>query len=213
MGYALGAAALVGLAYLAFGPDEAQAEPSLGFTDEDRNASMGVDGVSQTWQDAVAEDVANFVEPIPSSSIFDLPPDVAEAQANLPADFDPTEGSMVNGVQATDSGGDILSPSDVPTGADSSAWPDTGRSAESLTDSGTDAVDTGGGDSDALAGVDSTDGDFLDSLSSGAESALDSVGEFASDAVDVVGSVASGAADVAGSVISGAAEVVGSMFD
>lgn len=183
MGYALGTAALIGLAYLTFGSGDANAEEPTGFTDADRNAAMGVDGVNQTWQDAVTEDVANFVEPIPSDSFFDLPADVAEMQANLPTDFDPSKGSMINGEQAVDNGGDILSSDYTIVEADH-----------------TSAITEGVGEEG-----------ILDSIASGAESALDKAGELASDAGDLIGSAASGAVELAGDVASGALEVAGNV--
>ena len=202
MGYALGTAALIGLAYLVFGSSDANAEEPTGFTDADRNAAMGVDGVNQTWQDAVAEDVANFVEPIPSDSLFDLPADVAEMQANLPADFDPSKGSMINGEQAGDTGGDILSSDDTIVEADHSAAMD-GVDGE---------ADLVASDGTAVEGVGTEEGIF-DSIASGAESALDKAGDLASDAGDFIGSAASGAVELAGGAAGDLAEMAGSLLD
>ncbi|MDB5260567.1 MAG: hypothetical protein JWN37_798 [Candidatus Nomurabacteria bacterium] len=90
MGYALGAtAALVG-AYMLLRPG--QSHGALGFTDSDRNNAMGVDGVSQTWQNAVADDASGFREPI--NHFMDLPTNLQEAYVGLPEDFDPLLGSM-----------------------------------------------------------------------------------------------------------------------
>lgn len=121
MGYALGTTALLGLAYLALRPGDAKAAENLGFTDADRNASMGVDGVGDnTWERAVEQDVATFDEPIKTDSIFDpgLSQEAAQSAAELPKDFDPTLGSMIDGEQAVDHGGEILSPEDVPSSVD-----------------------------------------------------------------------------------------------
>ena len=121
MGYALGTAALLGLAYLALRPSDAKAAKTLGFTDADRNASMGVDGVGDnTWERAVEQDVARFDEPIKTDSIFDpgLSQEAAQSAAKLPEDFDPTQGSMINGEQAVDHGGEVLSSEDAPSSDD-----------------------------------------------------------------------------------------------
>lgn len=198
IGYALGATALLSLAYLALRPGDAQAAESLGFTDVDRNASMGVDGISQSWQDAVTADVASFVEPIPSDSIFDLPPDVAEAQSSLPEDFDPSQGSMVDGEQLTDMGGDILTPEDVPTGEDFVSSHETIGETDSVTDGG----EVVNGATDSAGEVVPESGGLLDSLSSGVDSVVNTAGE-----------VASGVADVASDLGSTAGDVVSSVFD
>lgn len=210
MGYALGAAAVLGLTYLTLRPGDAHAAESLGFTDVDRNASMGVDGVSQSWQDAVSEDVAAFVEPIPSDSMFDLPPEVAEAQANLPEDFDPAQGSMVDGEQVTDTGGDILAPEDVPSGE---SFIPTNQAVSGEVDSLADVGEVTDGVADTAGSVASEGGDILDSITSGVGSVVETAGEVASGAMEVVGNVASGAADVAGDAVSVAADLVGSIFD
>lgn len=121
MGYALGTAALLGLAYLALRPSDAKAAETLGFTDADRNASMGVDGVgNNTWESAVEQDVASFDEPIKTDSIFDpgLSQEAAQSAAELPEDFDPSQGSMIDGEQAVDHGGEILSSEDAPSSDD-----------------------------------------------------------------------------------------------
>jgi hypothetical protein len=206
MGYALGAAAILGLTYLTLRPGNAHAAESLGFTDVDRNASMGVDGVSQSWQDAVAEDVAAFVEPIPSDSMFDLPPEVAEAQANLPEDFDPAQGSMVDGEQVTDTGDDILTPEDVPSGEDFIP-------TDEVTDSLADVGEVTDGVTNTVGSVASEGSSILDSITSGVDSVVETVGEVASGTAEVMGNVASGVVDVAGEVASSAAEVVSSIFD
>lgn len=199
MGYALGAAAVLGTAYLALWSGDANATESLGFTDIDRNASMGVDGVSQSWLDAVTDDVANFVEPIPSDSIFDLPPDVAEAQANLPEDFDPAMGSMIEGEQMTDTGGDILSPADVLSGEYTTASVDdlfTG--GEPIVDGTLGRDDFGSTHQDHLGGVNTEGNGLSDLFSSG---------------VEVGSEVAHKVADIAGDVASGIAEATTSLFD
>ncbi len=194
LGYALGTAALLGLAYLALRPGEASAE-ALGFSEVDRNAAMGVDGVDVTWPDAVADDVANFVEPVPSDSIFDLPPEAAEAQASLPEDFDPAQGSISEGVQAEDTGADILGGDTVSVEAAGDAVAEEG-----IFDSIASAV-----------------GDAVDTVGEAASSAAEAVGDFASGAVEVAGEAASGAVEVAGNIAAGAAEVagdvVGSLLD
>jgi hypothetical protein len=81
----------------------------LRFSEEHRNAAMGVkDG----WQEAVAQDVAAFNEPLPD--IWALPDDLRDVQMNLPEDFDPAQGSMVDGVQVIpDPDVDILAPEEV----------------------------------------------------------------------------------------------------
>lgn len=114
---ALGAAAALGLAYAALRPGQAAAAPA--FTDADRNAAMGVDGTSTTWQQAVEADVKAFDEPF--NSVFDLPEDVQQAQALLPADFDPSLGSM--GSDGTQLGGfnadeTVANAEDVPANKD-----------------------------------------------------------------------------------------------
>lgn len=121
MGYALGTAALLGLAYLALRPSDAKAAETLGFTDADRNASMGVDGVGDnTWERAVEQDVASFDEPIKTGSIFDpgLSQEVSQSAAELPGDFDPSQGSMIDGEQVVDHGGEVLSSEDAPSSDD-----------------------------------------------------------------------------------------------
>lgn len=121
MGYALGTAALLGLAYLALRPSDAKAVETLGFTDVDRNASMGVDGVGgNTWQRAVEQDVASFDEPIKTDSIFDpgLSHEASQSATELPEDFDPTLGSMIDGEQVVDHGDKILSSKDAPSSDD-----------------------------------------------------------------------------------------------
>jgi hypothetical protein len=73
---------------------------------------MAVDGTTQTWQDAVAADVAGFEEPY--NGVFDLPPDVAAAEGELPASFDPSLGSVnEDGEQPEQHDGDILDEDDV----------------------------------------------------------------------------------------------------
>lgn len=105
---ALGAAAGLGVAVWA-GNAIASA---LAFSEEDRNAAMGVDGISQTWQDAVQEDIAGFEEPM--GGIFDLPSDLADEQASLPDDFDPTQGSLdENGDQPGAPADDLLTADDA----------------------------------------------------------------------------------------------------
>jgi len=104
---ALVAAAGLGLAYWALRPGSAAAS-DLGFTTDDRNAAMGVDGVSETWQDAVKADVDSFDEPF--DSIFDLPSEVANAEGNLPDGFDPALGSLnEDGEQPGSADVDVLS--------------------------------------------------------------------------------------------------------
>ena len=83
----------------------------LGFTDDQRNSAMGVEA---GWQEEVAKDVTTFVEPLPN--VWALPDEVREAQRALPEDFEPAQGSMVDGVQVTaDPDVDILAPEDVLT--------------------------------------------------------------------------------------------------
>jgi uncharacterized membrane protein YgcG len=84
---ALGAAAGVGLVYAMGGAAQAH-----GFSEQNRNDAMGVDGINETWQDAVEADISGFDEPF--AGVFDLPPDVAAAEAGQPADFDPSQGSV-----------------------------------------------------------------------------------------------------------------------
>lgn len=97
---ALGAAAGIGLAAIA-APHMAHA---LGFDEKQRNDSMGVD---DNWQQAVQDDIASFNEPM--NGMFDMPPELAEAHATLPQDFDPTQGSMnADGEQPGAPDGDLL---------------------------------------------------------------------------------------------------------
>lgn len=97
---ALGAAAGIGLAAIA-APHMAHA---LGFDEKQRNDAMGVD---DNWQQAVQDDIAAFNEPM--SGMFDMPPELAEAHATLPQDFDPTQGSMnADGEQPGAPDGDLL---------------------------------------------------------------------------------------------------------
>jgi hypothetical protein len=104
---ALVAAAGLGLVYWALRPGDAAAS-ALAFTDQDRNDAMGVDGVSQTWQDAATADVDSFDEPF--DSIFDLPSEVANAEGNLPDGFDPALGSLnEDGEQPGSADVDVLS--------------------------------------------------------------------------------------------------------
>lgn len=117
---ALGAAAGVGLAMYG-GKALAGA---LGFSEKDRNESMGVDGQSQTWQDAVDQDVNSFIEPV--NGIFDLPSDLAADHADLPADFDPSLGTMdASGNQPGAPDGDVLDRDDAADHAESNFDPET----------------------------------------------------------------------------------------
>ncbi len=112
------AAAGLGLALSLMRPHEA-ASSKLGFTEADRNNAMGV---ADNWQEAVDRDVGSFNEPF--DSIFDLPQELQQQVAELPADFDPALGSMnADGEQTGgfNSEGDVESSGDVPsTGGDDS---------------------------------------------------------------------------------------------
>ena len=90
---ALLAAGGLAAGYLLLRPDQADASLTpLGFTDADRASSMGVDGITTTWQQAVKEDIVSWDEPF--KGILDLPPDLAALEATLPKDFDPAKGSL-----------------------------------------------------------------------------------------------------------------------
>ncbi|MEZ4104465.1 MAG: hypothetical protein R3B60_04240 [Candidatus Paceibacterota bacterium] len=105
LAYALGTIALLGLGYLLLSSNDADATSvdQLEFDEVDRNASMAVTGVGDdTWQNAVSEDVAGFVEPV--NSVFDLTPDLAEQHAQLPEDFDPASGSLVDDQSTNEDG-------------------------------------------------------------------------------------------------------------
>jgi uncharacterized protein YegL len=151
---ALGAAAGVGLAHMLLSGSQASATnaSASGFSDSDRNAAMGVDGSSETWQDAVAADVGSFGEPFATAA--DLPPELAAIEAGLPGDFDPSQGSVdADGNQpgpvtddvlsdfsdeaftdaeaeATSGGGNFDNDSSD-TGSDSGGWSDAGSSSSS----------------------------------------------------------------------------------
>lgn len=82
---------------------------------------MGVDGVGDnTWERAVEQDVASFDEPIKTDSIFDpgLSQEAAQSAAELPEDFNPSQGSVIDGEQAVDHGGEVLSSEDAPSSDD-----------------------------------------------------------------------------------------------
>lgn len=100
---ALGAAAGVGLMSMSASGVRAM------FSEDDRNAAMGV---ADGWRDAVLEDIATFEEPF--TGLFDMPPELAAAEGNLPADFDPSAGSLnENGEQPGVPDGDILDQRDL----------------------------------------------------------------------------------------------------
>ncbi len=109
---ALMAAGGLAAGYLLLRPDQADASLTpLGFTDADRNASMGVDGVNTTWQQAVKEDILSWDEPF--KGILDLPPDLAALEATLPKDFDPAKGSLnEDNEQPGQPDGDVLDEDD-----------------------------------------------------------------------------------------------------
>lgn len=88
--YAFGAAALLGSAYWALRPGEAQAQ-DLGFTEGDRRESMGG---FEDWQDQIQSDIDSM--DLSAESVFNLEPEVATAIQELPADFDPAKGSLDN---------------------------------------------------------------------------------------------------------------------
>ncbi len=113
---ALIAAAGIGAAYyMLSGSAVHAAASSFGFKESDRNEAMGVDGTSQTWRQAVQADVDGFDEPC--GGIFDLPADVAAAEGTLPADFDPSLGSIgEDGAQPGQTDHDVLTEDDRPDG-------------------------------------------------------------------------------------------------
>lgn len=109
IGFALAAAAAVGFAAWALSSSNAHATQPQGFTDEQRNAAMGV---TDNWQEAVQHDIATFQEPF--NSVFDLPPDLIEA---MRYDRDPELGSWdQNGEQPGVIEGEVLSAEEVPSG-------------------------------------------------------------------------------------------------
>lgn len=130
-GITLGVYALKGL-YDAVISDEVD---KLGFTEEQRNSAMGVES---GWQEEVAKDVSTFVEPLPN--VWALPDEVREAQRALPEDFEPAQGSMVDGVQVTpDPDVDILAPEDVPTNLDGTVVDQA--DVEAITDRGPETAE------------------------------------------------------------------------
>ncbi len=148
------AAAGLGLAYHLLAPGSAQAS-SLGFSEADRNEAMGVDGVSKTWEQAVQEDVSGFDEPLPD--MFSLPADLQQEIALLPADFDPTKGSLdANGEQTGgfETDGDVHDEDDLEALQDGNSGDDSSDADSSYTQpshsSSEDSTPSwGGGSSDS----------------------------------------------------------------
>ncbi len=177
VGMALAAAAGLGLAYALLRPGDAQAAP-LGFTEHDRNAAMGVDGTTTTWQDAVQQDIASFNEPM--NDIFDLPDDLHQAVSELPANFDPSQGSLLE--DGTQSGGmnfdaTIVSAEDAPTSPDFTGSANEGNidtsngrseleTADAGSDSGFGGSKSGDGSSSNVSAY-TSNSDSTDSGSSG----------------------------------------------
>jgi uncharacterized membrane protein YgcG len=156
---ALGAAAGVGLVYAMGGAAQAH-----GFSEQNRNDAMGVDGINETWQDAVEADISGFDEPF--AGVFDLPPDVAAAEAGQPADFDPSQGSVnADGEQTGQPEGDVYDSADLET-----------PSAEEASES--DATSSGGGwFSGGNSSGDSSSSSSDDSSSSSSDSGGSSGGD------------------------------------
>ncbi len=177
LAYALGTIALLGLGYLLLNSNETNAAnfDQLGFADADRNAAMGVTGVGDdTWQNAVATDVDGFTEPF--NSFFDLPPDLAEQYAQMPSDFDPALGSMVDGQQISDDGHDILSGDDSNSGhSETTNASDDSDDSDGHSGTQESADDSKYGDSDNYGG----DNDDWDSSDASGDSSdlLSDVGE------------------------------------
>ena len=200
--YALGTIALLGFGYFLLNPSETNAASldQLGFDDIDRNAAMGVTGVDgDTWQNAVASDVDGFTEPV--ASVFDLSPELAEQHTQLPPDFDPALGSIIDGEQVGDPDGDILSSEDVPANADYDSSSD--QSEEGVIDSDDhdnhDDYGSGDGGSDPFS---SSDDDEYFSGDDGESTDIDSLSDAGdSDFLDDLG-------EVAGDVIEGAADLL-----
>lgn len=181
---ALGAAAALGLAYWALRPGSANAaEPS--FSDADRNEAMGVDGVSKTWQDAVKEDIAGFDEPF--ASVLDLPQELQQASAELPADFDPSLGSMVDGAQAGGFhySGEVIDSEDLAL-------------LQGVSD---DAPEESGGDD---PDEDAPEGDGGDGPDDGGD---------ATDAIEAAGDATEETGSVLGDAVEGLGEIVSSVLD
>ncbi len=110
----LTAAAGLGLAYMLLRPSDANAAAPA-FSEADRFAAMGIDGTTQSLQDAVDTDVNLFDEPF--KSLLDLPEELQQADADLPADFDPSLGSMGedgNQLGGFAHDGEVTSADDVP---------------------------------------------------------------------------------------------------
>lgn len=189
IGMALAAAAGLGIAYALLRPGDANAA-THGFTENDRNAAMGVDGVSTTWQDAVQQDIAAFDEPF--NNIFDLPDDLHQAVSELPKDFDPSQGSLLD--DGTQSGGmnfdgDIVSSEDAPTSPDFVASNDEHDADTDDTGGGNDSNDEGtdAGSGDSVPDSGDNDGGILDSVSDAVSGAAETVGDAIGSVFDAVG--------------------------
>lgn len=142
--YAFAAAAALVALYLGLSESDVSAAESVGFNDEDRSAAMGVTGAEgDGWRNAVIAEVLDFKEPVSGDSLLDLPPDAADAQRLLPEDFDPALGSMVNGRQLGDDGGDILSADDVPGGGNPASESDSDKTDPISSDSAVVDGDSG----------------------------------------------------------------------